>query len=492
LPDAPDRPDVYVVDGNPHSLLDDPVLALRDPRLLPWQPDRVVQLTLKTARGEIEVRRKITPPVAGWTLVRPLQTRANTDLLERTLTSLATVRAESIEPAASPPGPPPNPVPDGHLVFELRSLGEENPLTVYLSPADGGKTDGTPGAGSKEPLLEAKIADRPAVFRLRSRLLAEMPESPNAFRDHSLARIPPALVFGIGIRSPDNPPVELKSTRTPDGVRWYSARNGEEEPANVARVARLIKAINEEPVVDFVSDSAARLEEFGLASPALQVAFNLFQIRPETAPDGAPAADAGKVGVEKKVLLLGSKDEYTLYANFVGEPYIYEINRSFSNYLPRHPLKWKDLRVLSFNPISLQYIERTRKGGPAIRLEYDYKRDTWTANEAGEDLTGLLDASAARQLRDTLGSLAAADWLTSLPIAYQALETPSVTFRIGVKSIDKATGDARVVTHELKFAPAGGELFYGQIDGAADAIFTLDSKTYRDLVQPLTQTRVAP
>ena len=486
VPDSGERPNVYVVDGNPHPYLDDPVEALRDPGLVARPAERIVQVNIQTPKGTIEVKRKITPPAYDWNLVRPLQTRANRELLENILVGVSTLQYDKVLESGELPPAPPNPIPDGHIALELYSFGESEPLTIYLSP--GKEKDEGKGA----PQLRATVGDRPAVFSVRSDLLSVIPDSPNAYRDPHLARIPMQNVFGIAINSRDNPPVVLKTARAADGVRWYSLRNGEEEPANLRRVFTLIQGVNEQKVLDFVSDSAARLADYGLDPPALRIAFSLYEVLPDSpAPDGNPSPDAGKVGITKKVLQLGTNDEEILYANFSGEPYVYALSPAFRNLAPPSPLKWKGLKVLSFSSSSLRTVHRTGSNSPDLDLRYDWQYDTWTGTSGGENISGQIDRNLARKMRDTLASLEAVDWITELATAYKELETPSAVIRLSVEVLDKATGMRKPEEHTLQFAPAGGSLFYGKLDDSPD-IFLIDRETYGALIAPLANKPIRP
>ncbi len=494
VPDSRERPDVYVVDGNPRKYLDDPVAALRDRHLFLAPPEQIVQVTVKTPRGDIEIKRRITPPENDWTLTRPIETRADRERVDQLLASLTALRVESIVTSGELPGPPPNPVPDGSVVLELRRYGVETPLVVHLSPVRDQPAD----ADARGPAIEARVSDRPAVFRLRSDLLQSLPSSTNAFRDPHLASIPLQAVFGIAIESRGNPPVILKTARSQDGVRWFSERNGTGEPANVMQIVELIQAINEEKVLNFVSDSAAQLADYNLSPPAVQIAISHYERLPETAPDGAPAGGGGKLGITKKVLQLGYQEVgddgsggHRLFANFVGAPYVYEISPTFREKVPTHPLKWKDLKLMSFNPISLRQIVRRRGEGDSIALTYDYRRDAWEAEVDGAPVNDRINREGARKLRDTLGSLTCNRWLTPSPQAYQALETPDAVFEVTLETVDRATGSPKTTTHVIRFAKATELNYYGRLDDLPE-IFEIDREVFRDLVIPVLTTRVQP
>lgn len=496
--DDPKRPDIYIVDGNPRQYLESPVASLRDRHLFLAPAEQIVQVIVKSPEGEIEVNRKVTPPISDWTMTRPLETRANRDRVDQLLASLSALRVESVIRSGQLPSAPPHPLPEGSLVIELRRYGLEEPLVVMLSPTD--DDDAAPEPGLPLPVVEARVSDRPAVFRLRTDLLESLPSSPDSYRDPNLARIPLQTVFGIGIESRGDPPVELKTARIPDGVAWYSSRNGTQEPANVSQVINLIQALNEEQILSFASDSSAELADYNLKPAPLKITVSHYERIPETAPDGAPEGSGGQVGATRKVLQLGFQEiegdvegRYRMFANWAGEPYIYEISPAFREKVPTHPLKWKDPRLLTFNPISLREIERQESDSPKVRLTYDYRRDAWEAlrGEDRDPVTEELNKISARRLLETLGSLTASSWMIPSAQAFQALQEPDATFKVTLETVDRATGKVVRKTHTLELAKTSAAIYYGRLDGSPE-VFVIDRNTYRDLIIPLFGDLVRP
>jgi hypothetical protein len=485
LPESTDRPDVYLVQGQPRTFLDDPVTALRDRHLFLAPADQIVQVTVRTAKEEVEMKRRMANPPTGWTQTKPMLTRADDERVEALLASLSALRAESVEPAKNPAFAAPKPVPDGAAVLELWRYGVEAPLTLYLKPAPDGE------AGEK--WVEAAVSDREgSVFRAKSDVLASLATVATGFRDPRLIRLAPNAVFGIAIDSRGNPPVVLRTARSQEGVKWFSERNGESEPANEAQIASLLQTLNTEKALGFVSDSADRLAEFNLADPAMTIELSHYEMLPETAPDGAAAGGGGKLGIAKKVLRFGyvdsgdgTEDSFKLFANVVGEPFILRVNPAFREKAPTHPLKWKDLRVLSFNPISLRGVERQSRVQAAsnLKLAYDWRRDEWEGGQVNKE--------AIRKLRERLGSLAATRWLTPSPQAFQALETPEAEFRVTLETVDRATGKPGETVVVLKFARASEVSYYGRKDESPD-LFEIDRETYRDMIAPVLAQPVEP
>ncbi|NLT70872.1 MAG: DUF4340 domain-containing protein [Verrucomicrobiaceae bacterium] len=470
----------FVVAGNPRPLLEDPLLALRDRRVLGAPVEAIVELVLRQSDGQIALQRRVTPPLQDWTLTEPLRSWANREALDQLFTDIAALRIEEVVADGVADDPVPNPLPETAAVLQFQVYGVETPLTVYLKELE-------PGGEGPLPLLEVRASDRPLVYRLRSDLLTKLPDSANDLRDRTLARIPMEYLDTITVQSRIDPLVYLKSDRSAENPTWTVKLNNKLIPANAAEVASLVNAVNDAAILEFTSDSAENLAEYGLNPPARRVIFNL--VFP-----GAPLEDGrpGQVQHLARVLNLGwlEGEKERVYANFDGEPYVYQLDPTFVNHIPTHPIKWRSLNVLTFSPMHLKSITRELPGKENLTLLYDYRRDRWEASRSGVDLTRSLDIPSARRLRDRLGALTASGWYLSLGPAYQALETPSAEFKIVTTELDRATNQPREVTQMLTFAPASTNVYFGRIEGSPD-VFFLDHETYRDLIRPVTTARIS-
>lgn len=471
--------DIMVVDGNPRPWLESPLEALRDRRILGAPVESVVQLVIRQAGGELALQRRITPPQQDWALVSPLSTWANREALDRLLTAIGALRIDEVVVDAKADEAIPNPLPEKSVVLQIQVLGVEKPLNLYLKEI--------PGAAGGLPLVEARVSDRPAVFRLRSDIISKLPGNANDLRDRVLARIPLEYLDTITIQSRIDPLVFLKAERNSETPFWEVKLNNKLVAANFSAVSALVEAVNDAAILNFASDTAENLAEFGLNPPARRVGFKL-RFPGQPLPDGSP----GQVQELTRVLNLGWKDneEKRLFANFEGEPYVYELDPTFINAIPTHPIKWRSLNVLSFNPINLRSITRDLPDRENLKLDYDYRFDSWKAWRSGDDVTQALDPAAAGRLRDRLGSLSATGWYLSLGPAYEALQNPSAQFNIVTSELDPAINEAKEVTYLVKFAPSAANLYFGQIEGSPD-VFFLDEKSYMDLIRPVTTARAS-
>lgn len=479
-------PGVFVVDGNPRPWLESPLAALRDRKLLAAPVAAVDQLVIRQASGEVALQRRITPPQQDWALAAPIVSWADREAMDRLLAAVAALQIEEVVKDAPASEAIPSPLPADAAVLQMRIHGVPQPLVLYLRKV-GGEGEGT-------AVIEARASDRPAVYRLKSDFLATLPRSPNDLRDRTLARLPFEALESIRIQSPVDPDVDLRVERRGPGVSpsWRVALNSKLLPANAAEVNSLVASVNEAAIQRFVSDEVGDLAEYGLNRPQRRIHFHL-KFPGGPGADGSPS-EAREL---RRVLNLGWKEgeEEHLYANFDGEPHVYELDPTFLNLVPTHPVKWKSLNVLTFNPMHLKSITREMPEQEMLKLDYDYRLDQWQASLNGVEVTPRLDILSARRLRDRLGSLTASDWYLTLGPAYEALRTPSATFRIVTSELDRAINEAvdtirilEVAPSPLKMPQTNESLYFGRIAGEPD-VFFLDRATYGDLIRGVTTAR---
>jgi len=468
----------YVVDGNPRKWIESPTEVLRDARLISAPPDAVVQIVLRNPTGEVALHRRITAPRQDWAIAEPMQVWACRDVMDELLVNLSALKVTSVEGGIDQMKIP-APLPADSVVIQMQVFGVEQPLTVFLKQVEAPAIEGGPA------LLEASVSDRPLLFGLRSRILEQIPSKPNDYRNRTLARIPMASLDSIYIQSRIDPDVVLKSEKVDDGLRWDVSINGKLVPANQTQVAELVSAVNEAAILDFASDSAENISEYGLAPPSRRIAFSMKFPGPPN-EDGT----AGQSQRVERVLNLGwvEGEQQRLYANFDGEDHIYELDPSFYGSVVTHPLKWRSLTVLTVNPFHLKSIRREYAGENLV-LNYRYRTDTWEAFRSGVEVTPTLDIASARKFRDRLGSFTASAWSLSIGNALEALQNPNAVFTIETEELDPARGDKQTKLYQLKFAEApGGRFYYGKMEGSPD-VFIIRNDKFRELLRPLTTHR---
>jgi len=469
----------YVVDGNPRRFLETPLLALRESRLLSAPVEGIVQLGLRRSGFEAALHRRVTPPRQDWALSKPLDAWADPETMDRLLAELASLRIEEVMTGEEAGLRLPDPIPDQAVVFQVQVFGVEQPLTLYLHEVEPPPVEGAPAT------LEARVSDRPGVYRLQSTLLDRLPSEANGLRNRKLAAIPESYLEQVVIQSPADPNVILRSQRSGERVHWAVSLNNKLVPANQGEISRFLEGLNEAAILDFAADDTEGKADFGLVPPDRRITFHLKFPSPP-GPDGSP----GQVRELERVLDLGWSSEgetRRLYANFLDEPFIYELDPTVMSLVATHPLHWRSLGILSVNPYHLRSITRETFGEEKLRLEYNYQLDSWKALRNGVEIA-TLDPMAARRLRDRIGSLTATRWLVSLGNAYEALQSPSLRFTVVTSELDPAIGQAAERSYQIQFAPATATHYYGQVDGSPD-IFMIDYGTYRELKSTVTGTR---
>ncbi len=480
---------VFVVDGNPRNWIQSPLETLRDPRLLSVPVEAIVQLAIQRPEARFTLQRRITPPKQDWILSSPLQAWAGIEEMDELLAGIAGLKIAEVRQDETLSEKIPDPLPEKSAVLQLQVFGIEKPLTLFLREVEAPPVQGAPA------IVEARISDRPYVYRLQTRILESLPEAADDLRSRTLARIPESFLNTVTIESVTDPTVLLKSERSETGLRWDVRINNKLLPANQGQVSQLVNGVNEARIISFASNSADDLTPFGLDRPVVRVTF-LLQFPGQIQQDGA----RGQVQQMTRALRFGWGDgeQRHLYAYFEGEPYIYEVDPSLLSYVPTHPIKWRSLSVLSYSAFSLRSITRNVPGKEMLKLTYLYQTDQWKAFRNGADVSDSLDGASARRLAERLGDLKATGWYLSLGQAYKALQTPSAELEIVTSELDRAIGEAQEKSYKIRFArsgivvpPSSEPLYFGQIMGSPD-IFFVDHDTYRNLIRPVTTSRALP
>lgn len=478
--------EIYVVDGNPRRWIEAPLQTLRDPRLLSVPVEAVVQLAIRRPEQSFSLQRRITPPKQDWILTSPLKAWAGLEEMDQLMADLAALQIAEVRQDENLSEKIPDPLPDKSAFLQMQVFGVEKPLTLFLEEVEAPPVQGAPA------MVEARISDRPYVYRIQSRILESLPEGANDLRSRTLAKIPGNYLDTIVIEHLIDPTVLLKSEQSENGLRWDVRIANKLLPANQRDVLRMINGVNEARILTFASDTADDLSSFGLDRPERRVTFAM-KFPGQRQSDGT----MGQVQEMNRVLRLawGKGEQRNLYAHFEGEPYIYEVDPTLLNLIPTHPIKWRSLTVLSFSAFSLRSITREIPGREQLKLAYRYQTDRWEAYRNGADVSVTLDEASARRLGERLGDLKARGWYLSLAQAYEALQEPDAEFTVVTSELDPAIGEPVDKTYKIRFAksgivvpPSSDPLYFGQVEGSPD-VFFIDPETYGNLIRPVTTSR---
>jgi hypothetical protein len=340
----------------------------------------------------------------------------------------------------------------------------------------------------------AHVAGRTTVLVIPDDLVQRLPRALEQFRFPNLIEFNRDAVAKVVIESREDPTVVLQS----DGRGWNLLNHGDGMPANGERLKRLLDALLAEPVLDFRSNSLADLGRFGLDRPDVRLSiitssidadvYDAYQRELHQAqlqgrdPADVPAPD---IKVEDHILAFRLGPDGILNANLAGTPFVYGIDPALlSSSIPTHPLKWRDLQLLSFSLFETRGIEIAEAGMPEIQLTYDYLQNRWSASLGGSQGNLPVNARRAERLAGVLGNLRARDFLTSRTAAYQALQHPSCVVKIRTAGRGGPEETLRTLRLAAAVREAEVEFYYGQFDGDPD-VFVLDAQTYERLVSPV-------
>ncbi|MDF1815822.1 MAG: DUF4340 domain-containing protein [Verrucomicrobiales bacterium] len=472
------RDGIAVVNGNPHDVLDAPYQTLLERRLVNVPPNAIVQAAVTTSKGGVVLQRKITPEATSpWLLAKPIVANADQEKAEDLIASILSLQIADVKSSGLEAMEIPNPLPEDSAVVQFGIYGSDKPVVLYLEKQKQ-EDDFAP------TLLTGRISDRPAEYVINSTLLDNLVASASSLRDRRLGNVPEKVLDSIAIihRNPSSE-VFLKANRNARGVNWEVLLHDARVDANYSKIKSLIEQMNERVIIDFVEEG--KPEDYGIdpsQEGAMVVAFN-FKLPGKTNADGT----VGKKEDVSRVLRLGwmNGDVPRLFANYQGEPHIYELDPGFAGLLSAHPVKWRSLNVLSFNPFRMKKLKKEVRGQGIINLEYNNVRASWAATRSdGTDVSSSLDRAMAASLRDRLSSLKAIGWNLNVAEGYRLLETPDAVFTIVINELDPAINQLVEKTVVLKLAESKG-IVYGRIDDNPD-LFFLDRNKYRSLIQPLT------
>jgi hypothetical protein len=427
----------------------------RDNMLLTLPTESISLIGLQNGHGLIELKRD--KPKAPWALTKPLLTRGHDERVNELLTTLMSLQitqasAGSVTAAA---------VPAESLRISIQTPGAATPLEVTLqTPEENEKTKTT-----------ATTSHRKGAFTITSERLPLLWAKLNDLRDDHLARVDPERVSAVVVDSELSSRAALHRA----GDYWVLHRHGAWVPANGGRVMRLFEAMNEHKVLEFASDSAANLEQFGLAQPYLTLGW---LEQPEGAADAPPVIPAAPPAVSAmpRQLLFGSNSEGRWFSKYADEPFIYRVPGEVLNEIPRDSARWKSLHPARFTQFALRQISIALGTQPAVVLDYDPTLATWTGNVAGRSITDIIDRVKADSMAGKLAGLEVQDWLQDRTNAAKALQTPAITVRV-LLLVDPLQPQGATRSIEYNFSPtqpgADTPIYYGRLNADPDVFIIM-------------------
>jgi Domain of unknown function (DUF4340) len=432
----------------------------RDKKLTDVTTAQVRRIALKTPGGEMELEKK----GEHWDIVKPLRARAEDEKIGDLIAQITTARIQQF-------------VADDH--GDLRPYGLAEPrgsITLFsqegrkdqkVEIADSIKVFGQEAKGQmlqigsvpekEKDQVYVRFAPRGAVYTLPKKIEEALNTKPADLRDYHLVRIDTNVLDRITIDVPGKGKTVLARK---DGNWTIASRNN--APADSSAVRRLIDALQNERVTQFVEDVASNLPKYGLDKPRLQLTFSSF------ASENTAETKAGEQPFA--TLAFGKEDGDNVYARLTDEPFVVAVRRGLLDQIPADPLQWQELSIFKFKPDQIHRLSITTD--KELSLERD-ENNQWHWVEG----TGEIDRANVQSLLNTLSSLHAVRWLGATT-SQGGLEKPQLTLAFTTSPENKAS-------HRLIIgAPANEGTWCAHVEGR-EGTFVISNSDLNSLRLPL-------
>src|SRR5712692_5155397 len=259
--------DAFVADQSVKKAIEKKPEDFRDRKLTDLIMAQVSRVVLKTAAGEMELKKKGD----HWEIVKPLRARGDDQKVGDLIAQVTTARIQQF-------------VADDRGDLHPYGLAEPSGSITLFGQDDksAGRTDssrgeqgqmlqigGVPEKGKDQ--IYVRFSARAFVYTLPKKIEEILNTKPNYVRDLHLVRIDTNILDRITIDAPGKGKTVL--ARKEENWTIASRKNA---PANSSEVHRLIDTLQNEQVTNFVEEVASDLPRYGLDKPQLQLTFSSF------------------------------------------------------------------------------------------------------------------------------------------------------------------------------------------------------------------------
>ena len=371
-----DAKDVFIAPQTVRTDISKKPDEFRDRKLTDLTTAQVTRAALKSAAGEIELRKKNE----HWEIEKPLQARGDDQKIGDLLAQVTNARIQEFVAGD-----------DG----DLHAYGLSEPrgsITIYGADDKEGRTLQLGAVAEKiKDAIYVRYLPRKAVYALPKKTEEILTVRPNDLRDRHLVRIDTDNLDRLTIESAGQAKIVLARK---DQAWSIASRNN--QPANGDEVRRLLDTLNNEQVTRFVADTATELPKYGLDQPQLRLTFSSFasENTAETAAGEHPFL----------TLSFGKVEGNEVYARVGEEPFIVAVNKELLNQIWADPLRWQELAIFKFKPNDIHRLSRVtdREESLVRNGPQDWK---WIKGE------GAIDTADLQSLLNTLASLRAVRWV---------------------------------------------------------------------------------
>jgi hypothetical protein len=305
-----DEDAVYVVSDELKNIVSKNTEDFRDHRLLPIPTNLIDRIIIRVRDGEIELAKAMD----NWQITRPIKARASNDAVGTLLSKISQTAIASFVPND-----------------KANSAGFDHPTKVItLLAGEEEKTEiqignGVPADAQK---VFARLPNRNSVIEVDKSFAELLEIAPNDLRDRKIARLNPDLIDRIAIEKSGQPRILLG--RTEDHWAFLQPDNS---PANGNAVNRLIEAIDQSTVANFISDTATDLARYGLDQPSLKLVFSSYS------SENTAEANAGETVLS--TLVFGKSENGVTYARLEEEPYVFSVSNDVVAAIPAADLQFR-------------------------------------------------------------------------------------------------------------------------------------------------------
>jgi hypothetical protein len=441
---------VFLVPKNVRDDVSKKPEEFRDKKLTDLTTTQVTRVALKTAAGEMELQKNNE----HWEIVKPLRARADDQKVGDLIAQVTTAQIQKF--VAEDRG-------------DLHPYGLAEPrgsVTLFTQDDKQGQTLQIGGAAEKEKdQVYARFTARASVYTLPKKIEELLNTRPADLRDKHLVRIDTNMLDRVTIDAPG----KGKTVLARKGENWTIASR-KDQPANASEVTRLIEALKNEQVTQFVADVASDLPKYSLDKPQLQVTLSSF------ASENTAETKAGEHPLA--TISFGKIEADTVYARVGDEPFIVAVHKALLDKIFTDPLQWQELTIFKTKP------EQVHRVSVVTDHEWSITRGannawTWVAG------SGPINQVNVQSLLNTLTNLHAVRWVGGVTPGQAAFDRPQVAITFTTSPDDKQL-------HKLLVGgPAGDGMWLAKTD-EREGTFVINNPDLNALKLPLAGAPATP
>lgn len=441
------QPKAYVVRNELPDQLKQKVEDFRDRRLTDLTAASVNRLVIKSAAGEIELKKDAD----HWELVKPLHTRANDSKINDIIAQVVNAQiAKFVSEQAADQAKYGLTEPQGTI--ELYTGDSDKPLVVSF-----GKNP-----EEEKNTIYAKVSSGDATYSVPVSAQDALASRPNDLRDRNLVRVNLDTVDRIQIQAG-----ATSFTLSRKEEEW-ELKNGRQFTVPKTNVDALLAQLNNAQITGYVADTPAEAAKYGLDQPTTKITFSAFS------SENTAEAPAG----EQKIatITFGKVENNELYVRVEEDPFIFSVNPSVAQNIMTDPAQWQDKTVLTLKPEDVTSIRQERQGKDPVEVKRGEDQKWQIAAGTGE-----LNNNGIESILASIKKLSAVRWVGSV-VEEHGLQAPEYKLTI------TQNGEPKTFTVSIG-VESPESMRYASITGKEGA-FLISKPQYDNITLPLLNPKV--